>query len=50
MENDFKKGEFNLIQVIKLSIMAVGGITIAFGILKTAYYAEKIYLLLLNLI
>jgi len=48
MNENFKKGEFNIIQIIKLSIMAIGGGIIAFGILKTAYYVEKIYWLILN--
>ena len=40
MNEDFKKGEFNLIQVIKLSIMAVGGLSIVgllFWIVKLLY-------------
>ena len=44
----YLKGEFNLVQTIKTLAIIGGGILISYGILKTAHYAERIYVLLLN--
>lgn len=44
----FLKDEFNLTQAVKIFLISFGGAIGIFGILKIAYYAEKIYLLMLN--
>ena len=42
----YLKGEMNLIQTIKIILMIIGGAIGIFGILKIAYYTEKIYFLM----
>ncbi len=42
----FLKDEFNLIQAIKITVITIGGAIGIFGILKIAYYIERIYLLM----
>lgn len=46
MENDFKKGEFNLVQVVKLTIMAIGGTIIAGSLVRITFQLSEIIKLL----
>jgi len=45
---NFISDELNLVQAVKILQISFGGAIGIFGILKIAYYAEKIYFLLLN--
>jgi len=42
METDFKKGEFNLVQVIKLTMIAIGGTIIAGSLIKIIFQLAEI--------
>lgn len=46
MQEDFKKGEFNLVQVVKLTIMVIGGSIIAGSLVIIVIQLENIMELL----
>lgn len=46
MHEDFTKGEFNLVQVVKLSMMAIGGSVIAGSLVKIVFQLGEIISLL----
>lgn len=48
IDNDFKKGEFNLIQLTKLTMIAVGGSIIAGSLVRITFQLGVIIKLLIQ--